>query len=391
MEESIRTNSWFPRGICNSLEVLDESPPGFKGWNLATTWGSFNAYEIVDLSIALNEGKSWGKVPETFEIINQDSCSFELDSKGDFWRAEHLPFTDGLPDREFLRELSEAPCGGIRFKGQDLLLFWKGKKPGIPLTKALAEDSEAAAEALGDFLGECATAAMQKVSLNNDERVWNDRLKEMEDRLSTNTLWRAPHSPDTRGTSTFRHLRPEHITISNGKLNFSGVWGGLESQILGMSPRRPAIADLGAAFALIHEHCPKENRDQALRSAGLVWSKKAPKRLSSRRALDAHLGGLHIWVYEAMLNRLCISRALGEEDPSFISHHLQQVGTMQAGMFQARSWSALALMSFSTAVLVPTAWVWGYVSASQILLAPVFLFAGLWFREVYRSKAPSCW
>lgn len=391
MEENIRVQSWFPRGICISLEALEESPPGFKGWKLATSWGSFDAFELADLSFALAEGKTWGEVPDTFNIENRDGCSLELGSEGEFWRAEHLPFTDGLPDREFLRELSDAPCGGIRFKGQDVLLFWKGKKSGIPLTKALADNPEATAEALGDFLGECATAAMQKVSLNNDERVWNDRLKMMEDRLSTNTLWRAPHSPDTRGTATFRHLRPEHITISDGKLNLVGVWGGLESQILGMSARRPAIADLGAAFAMIHEYCPQENRVQALRSAGLAWSKKAPKRLSSRRALDAHLGGLHIWVYEAMLNRLCTSRALGEEDPSFISHHLQQVGTIQAGMFQARTWSAMALMSFSTAVLVPTAWAWGFVSASQILLAPVFLFAGLWFREVYRSKAPPCW
>lgn len=391
MEEAIRSQPWFPKGICKSIESHEKSPPGFRAWKLASSWGSFDAFELVDLSLAVAEGESWGKVPNSFNIEIQNGCSYSLNSKGKFWRAEHLPYTDDLPDREFLRELSDSPCGGIRFNGRDLLYFWKGETSGITLSEALKNEPISTAKVIGNFLGECATAAMQKVSLNNDERVWNDRLKEMEDRLSTKTLWRAPHSPDTRGTATFRHLRPQHITISDGKLNFSGIWGGLESQILGMSSRRPAIADLGAAFALIHEYCPEKDKAKAMRSAGLAWAASAPPKLSSRRALDAHLGGIHIWVYEAMLNRLSVARALGEDDPIFISNHLKEVSSIQARMFHARSWSALALMSFSATILVPTAWVWGYVSASQLFLSPIFLFAGLWFREIYRGKAPSAW
>ena len=391
MEEAIRNAVWFPSGIATGLESIEVAPDGFSGWRLSTSWGTFDVLHMDDFDWSSIEGEVWGQIPKNAQVSQSEGTSFQLSAKDGDWRAEHLPFGNALEGVEVMGDLIEMPCGGLRFEGQDVLFFWRGEKKGQPLSKALVDDPVATCKALGEKLGEIATMAMQKSSSANEERIWNDRLKKMEDRLKTNTLWRASHSPETRGTLTLRHLRPEHIRVVEGGIVLGGIWGGLESVLLEMSQKRPAISDLGAAFTLVHEFCPQNQRHEALRILGESWVSEAPESISSRRALDGHRGGLHIWVYETMLNRMMMARAMDEEETRFVDRWLAQVSTIQAAMFQARSWSALALMCFSASVLVPLAWLWGYMSWAQMVQVPAFLGAGFLLHRMYRARAPSPW
>ncbi len=391
MEEAIRNAAWFPSGIATGLESIEVVLDGFSRWRLSTSWGTFDILHMEDFDWGSIEGEVWGEVPKSARVSHSEGTSFQLLAEDGDWRAEHLPFGNALEGVEVLGDLIEMPCGGLRFEGRDVLLFWRGKEEGEALSKALAEDPIATCKVLGSHLGKVATAAMDKSSTGNEERAWNDRLKKMEDRLKTNTLWRAPHSPETRGTLTLRHLRPEHIRVVEGRLVLGGIWGGLESMLLKMSQKRPAISDLGAVFTLAHEFCPQNQRQEALRTLGESWVSTAPESISNRRALDGHRGGLHIWVYEAMLNRMMMARAMNEDGPRFVVRWLAQVSTIQAAMFQARSWSALALMCFLSSALVPFAWLWGYLSTNEMILSPVFLVAGMMLRRMYRGRAPSPW
>ena len=371
-EQEVRKASWFPAGIATEVNPIDSAPQGFSAWRISTAWMTFDALHLEDLDAALG-GSTWGEVPVKERL-----------------RFVHLPVDSPIEGVEHLPV--EMPCGGLKHEGRDLLLFYPRQSEGKSFVEALADEPVSACWALGCKLGELATAGMAKVSTSNEEQVWNERLKKMEDRLKTNTLWRAPHCSDTRGTITLRHLRIEHIRISKKhgvSIEYTG--GGPESVLLEMSLRRPAISDLGAAFVLLHEHCPEQYREQCFAALGQGWSSCAPSSLSSAAALDAHRGGLHIWIYEAMLNRLALSRLRGEDDPPFISRLMADVSTIQAKMFHARSWSALALLCFLTGASLPIAFLWGYISTIELVLTPVFLFAGYLLKRLYRSKAPVPW
>ncbi len=367
-EKEVRSTEWFPSGIATEVTSLDDAPNGFSAWRISTSWGTFDALHLEDSEAAL-KGDIWGILPEKRRII-------------------HLPFNSKIENSQQLPQ--EKPCGGIKYQDRDLLLFFEGESRGHSLLSGFQESPIETASALGTSLGKSAALMMQKVSMNNDQENWNARLKVIEDRLKTETLWRASHAPETRGSITYRHLRPEHIRIENGEIIFEGVWGGIESVILEMTDYRPAISDLGAAIALLYEYC-RDSFDDALHALLASWRSHAPASLHNKRAVDAHRGGLHIWVYEAMLNRMLMARAMGDKEPLFVRKYLGEVSHLQAGMFRARSWSALSLLCYASGGVVLGAYLWDYLSSSNLLLFPAFLLGGWWFERMYRNQAPSYW
>jgi hypothetical protein len=82
---------------------------------------------------------------------------------------------------------------------------------------------------------------------------------------------------------------------------------------------------------------------------------------------------------------------MGDKEPLFVRKYLGEVSHLQAGMFRARSWSALSLLCYASGGIVLGAYLWDYLSSSNLLLFPAFLLGGWWFERMYRNQAPSYW
>ena len=74
------------------------------------------------------------------------------------------------------------PIGGMLLNGKDAVVVYPAGK--------LTEPSP---EWLGQTLGNI-QSMLAPMSSPNDQKRWNQRLKDLEDELKPNTLWRAPHS-----------------------------------------------------------------------------------------------------------------------------------------------------------------------------------------------------
>ena len=72
-----------------------------------------------------------------------------------------------------------------------------------------AELTETSPEWLGQTLGDIQNK-LAPFSSPNDQKRWNQRLKDLEDELKPNTLWRAPHASTTVGIPSVR-IHPNWI------------------------------------------------------------------------------------------------------------------------------------------------------------------------------------
>ena len=115
----------------------------------------------------------------------------------------------------------------------------------------------------------------------NDERKWNSRLKELEERVQSNTLWRAPHTQGTVGTITHRNFRIESVILDEELIDY--CHDGPFNSILPKSRDYPGVRDLAAAYRSLASLCDmkKVSQDNELllrKSLFEGWKSTAPKR-----------------------------------------------------------------------------------------------------------------
>ncbi len=249
---------------------------------------------------------------------------------------------------------------------------------------------EQAGERLGQIHASISTLKRERP----DERLWNNRLKSLEQWTVSNTLWRAPH---TLYTHTTLDLGP--ITLDSMSWSSDGpgmVRPALHHPAYGAfgKVRRPAIASLASMLLDLEAQLElfdmsNERRVMAKSRFLAGWCRYAPMAWGSKSSFDAHKGGIAIWLYEfALLDRwLSLDGMPGRKGWS--SHWLRGISAIQRRMFNNRTFAAGALIGRWAAPLSILAYFWVPISLWQSALG--VLGAGvIWAvsNTIYRLRAP---
>ncbi len=197
---------WWPIGI---VQGHDDS-------SITTSWGTREmSIPEVDVEWWNSRENTWGEWPEikSVELIKEDRRGMWYDI-GDFV-ALVIPIPTGKHASRLARNPRlkadfsshlQLPIAGLDLKSGDHVLVYPNEEPD---------------EVSGERLVALHKTVIEKGwSTPNDEVHWNQRLKVVEDRLKTNTLWRAPHDVATIGMPRIdlQGMRPIPIPLTDSLL-----------------------------------------------------------------------------------------------------------------------------------------------------------------------------
>ena len=386
--------SHLMRGLRFRLNLLEpkESLSTIEGWIEAT-----------------DDLEAWGELPNEITNIEMKSTDrgpiYNITAENGNWLAEIQPWGGSKirPRSRIAPEGSDVPCGGYQFEEADLILIRRQHPSNVFANSVLVDhlerdDLDSATTLIhrcGSKLGEYHSLAEKEWTNPPDQRRWNERFGEIEQRLKAASLWRAPF---TRGAPA---------TLSLGDVRFSMFSEDKEGKmILRLGPSRlanglietnldlPGIRDLAS---LLHDlsrlYYDTESTLQLsqLRSALISgWCSTAPPKWCSNRSLSAHTGGLVIWEYEqALLDVVeAVSHQSGRPEPAVTL--IEKVPVLQKSLFSSRiisaaSWIFLVLGSLSL-------YQWINLAIDDTIffpLSPIVLFStSFFFRHRYQSAAP---
>ena len=190
---------WWPVGIVT----------GYDGKSISTRWGPLSLHwdeAILSPEWWKEQSDFWGRWPQvgTVELIEEDEYGLWL-NLGDYI-AQVIPIPTGnhvsrlVQNKKLnqaVKEFMSLPIAGINRDGDLVLIFQKDIKEF-------------------DLIGLHKSLIANGFSTPNDELNWNSRLKKVEDKLKTKTLWRAPHHRNTLGMPRINivNSRPSPIPLS---------------------------------------------------------------------------------------------------------------------------------------------------------------------------------
>lgn len=416
----IVAESWYPSGIATGLASIEGGPSGFATYRLSTRWGSFDLLAPLGSptdgdwwsQITSDEGW-WGEIPD---LTNCEISPLSgIPSIGDGWAWSVKLRGEGGGELEIRclpadehgngRALAELDCpyllsalGGLQYAGQDVLIITPAPR-GVSAVEAITElvatkdaaGLNALAEQIGTSLGGFAAAAGAVQHLPFTQRIWNDRLKQIEGWTKAKTLWRAPHAPESNGTLTHRNMGLPIIHIEGNDIRFSGCYDGVVNAILKPAKTNPALRDVAALFTSLGQHLASlsaEHYEEGMRAAILAgWSSSAPPRWSARRALDTHLGGIAIWEYEQHLEALAWAQVTDGKVPAYSQNCLNRVSRLQAEMFVNRIWSVAGLAAFVVGAWFSFSFLFSGHNPYDLVVAIPATLAGWLFKSRYHSSA----
>ncbi len=411
---------WFPSGIAQSFEpAADNVPEGFEAWRLHTKfsshlfiWPSGNPNKIEWWRRAIpvgSGGKRWGD-PPVFDggkiepLISENCPLYQLTEKSG---REVIIALLPMDEKGVVRNLSELNSshlnpafGGIQVGKQDLILFFS-KLDGTTADKLLKvafekgdqQEAQEICKSIGMVLGRFHCDALGSKSLPNDERQWNGRLKQLEERVQSNTLWRAPHSSSTLATITHRNFGLNSVRFIEDELSIDCSNIRVICAVFPPSRDFPALRDLASAYRSLAEICDINQIDQEqeilLRESIFEgWLLSAPKLITSHNALSSYRGGVPIWEYEQVLEEVAYSQASGNPISKRTKWWLEHVNRIQTQMYHSRTFAALSMISGVCAFFAPFS---GHLIESlsdRLALSFALILSSIGFRWIYRRRAP---
>jgi len=300
---------WWPKGI-----AID-----YDSTSIATKWGDAPLHwdeEIFTIEWWNNQSPSWGEWPQIEEI------NLEKEDDRGLWfdLGTHSALVVPIPTgkhvsrlvrnpklRQAVEDYIELPISGLDKDG-DHVLIWE-KSPRKEITGERLANLHLSLEKF-DF-----------TTPNNHPR-WNGRLKTVEDRLKTSTLWRAPHS---------------HLTLGIPRIELEGI--------------RPVPLPLSEFLLCSSEYLPMLR--QAVKYGVVKEWKSNVSKFGSKEVLRTSTGGVAHMKYDIMLLKKAQSVAFQLEDKD-IDSYLSTVDRIQAKLGIMR----LGLMGvpFSIIGLISTWW-----------------------------------
>ena len=415
---------WFPRGAVSTNPVPSEhAPVGFSSFEVPFSWTTTvmlwpNA-GLPNLEVLQTWSESedlWGDVTCLRSATSLDWASGSLGPIGKMdcgrdgiWRVEILPFDYDGHGRRLSEHIGSNPYvaqGGLQWRGRDVLLFWRdlGAWPSAAdVLESLIEsekldDARILIEECGRALGRFHLSTVEVADSTKVAKRWNERLKVLEERTKSSTLWRAPHGRRTVGTLTHRNFSLRNIVVLNdihSKPNLEDVHilfpgDGVYGALIPLEHRAPALQDLAAGYRSIEriEGGTSGMRIELRRCFLDGWRSTAPPRWASDDALDSHKGGVPIWEYEQVLKEVLYAHAFDDEIDPRTHWFLNHVDRIQAGMFRARTIAAGALTCTALLGFGIYAGVTELLEWSDSIPLMLCGLAVPPLRQLYRSLAP---
>jgi len=350
----------------------------------------------------------WGDVPDpnSLEIISQSSNErgtlVKIQSSEVEWLAEFLPWgSDNKIESRVINSHSsiDKPCGGYKWKEQDIILLRKIKNyasnsNNLLMTAFKEADVELANSILynsGKSLGFYHSSVESIRETPMDQKRWNERLLNLEEKLRANTIWRAPFSRKATCMLSLGDIRFTDILISDNNDYFVRISpprlaDGLYKPVCEF----PAIRDLSCLIQdlgrLFHESKSSLNITDLRKSLIDGWINTAPSSWSSSDVFYTHKGGLAIWEYEQSLLDVLESTANQSGAPSPAVQIISNVIPFQKSMYNSRTIAALSFicvfLGISTVINNPP------TSFTDTIIPSFCIILGYLFQIFYRSLSP---
>ncbi|CAI8333433.1 MAG: Uncharacterised protein [Candidatus Poseidoniaceae archaeon] len=378
---------WWPQGI-----AISPSDEARETGQLDTKWGAVSCWDVQaclqsDWWNSQKDG-SWGILddinPSTIEVVRTDEnrTLFALD-------ALYIALAYSIPtsnrtsslyqNKDIYSRLQSTnihlPIGGMLLDGKDALVVF----PAGKLT-------ESSPEWLGQTLGNIQNM-LAPLSSPNDQKRWNQRLKDLEDELKPNTLWRAPHASATKGIPAVR-IHPNYIVEVEGEHCALPLNQTASEALLCGTERLPGIAEFIHLEGRVVEE--KGYKPEQIDVLFENWKRCVPASWTSRKALSTVLGGAWIWRYYDVLVVTAESVLYGNE-PRYKSSQkwLKDVSRLQAHLGVLRVWKSGVWVGITTMVVAYYAWQLETLSStSSVGLAVLGSIISIGSNFLYWKKDP---
>lgn len=378
---------WWPQGI--ALPSMNEA---IEAGHLETKWGAVSCWDVQECLQSewwtSPKNGSWGVLkdvnPSTIEVVQRDGnrTLLLLDSLY-FALAYSIPTSNRTSTLHQNKDINSRlqstnlhlPIGGMLLNGKDaLVVFTAGKL------------TESSPEWLGQTLGEIHNM-LAPLASPNDQKRWNQRLKDLEDELKPNTLWRAPHTSATKGIPSVR-IHPNYIVEVEGEHRALPLNQTVSETLLCGTERLPGIAEfIQLEGRLVEEKGYKPEQIEVLFES---WKRSVPTSWTSRKALSTVLGGAWIWRYYDVLVVTAESVLYGDE-PRYESSQkwLKDVSRLQAHLGVLRVWKSGVWVGISTMIVAYYAWqLENLTTTNSIGLAALGAIISIGSNLLYWKKDP---
>ena len=389
MEEPV----WWPSGIAQ--QSMDEA---MEAGELRTSFGRLQMWDFSEVQSVSwwrappGNGVQWGQWPEEVdhvELVTEDRYGLVL-RIDDAYVARVSPFMVGEdtsrlaryePWKEALEPLSIIlPVGGWVAGEHDRVLIYPLHSSATP-SKEMTQITSLAAS-IGQLHG-----ALMPFHTPNTERLWNERLKAMEDVLKPHTLWRAPHTQATVGLPPL-HLDLNHLVNDDESMRWVALPRSISDHLVCRPERLPSLATL---MRIERQWAQQTPLDEDQRKALLdSWSNQAPASWSKGKALSTALGGAWVWRYNAVLEHLLEARTYGDQVLEQDSlDWLGEVSRLQARLGTLRMWKSGFWVGLTGLLVAYFGNDWGTFTSMQAgLLAAGSIAFAVVTNRMYWAKDP---
>ena len=382
------------RGMRFRIELLEpeESISTLEGWQKTT-----------------EELTEWGEVPRNIQSIELKASNrgpiMELNAEDGLWLAEIQPW--GGPNLRSRSRIApddfDVPCGGYLHEDHELILLRRKREFSTNASDVLLDhlqrnDADSAQTLLhrcGAALGRYHLAAESEWTNPPDQKRWNERFHEIEARLKTASLWRAPFTRGAPATLDLGEVRLSQFFESNsGSMGIRVGPSPLAHGLLQTDLDLPAIRDLASLLqdiSRIHYKTTSEIELSILRKSAIEgWSSTAPASWCSKRSFSAHTGGVVIWEYEQSLLDVveAVSNQSGAPEPAVTL--IDKVPKLQKQLFNARIFSASWIICSIFGMMGVFDWAKLWLNGSLLIpsVPLVLLVFAYVFRRQYHAAAP---
>jgi len=356
------------------------------------------------------ELQAWGEVPEEISAISVEATArgpiFHIEADDGTWLAEVLPWGSAniRPRARIAPESFCVPSGGYLYEDSDLILLRRDDGSEALDASAVLNDhlqradldtAQALLHRCGAALGRYHAAAEKEWTNPPDQKRWNERFAELETRLKTASLWRAPFTRGAPATLDLGDVR--FAMFAESKSGEIGIRIGPSRPAYGLIETKfdlPAIRDLASLMMdLSRVHLASQTTLELtpLRAALIEgWSSTAPPSWCSSRSFSAHTGGVVIWEYEqALLDVVeAVSHQSGRPEPAVTL--VEKVPNLQKSLFNARILSAISWMLAILGGIGGSNWLKLALEGEVLFPSyPLLLLLVSWLlRQRYHAAAP---
>ena len=385
--------AWWPIGI-----ALSSSSEAFADGQLRTSYGRTVLWDFHPFltpegwSADQDEGIFWGDWPTEVETVKtvsiSQNCLVLLLNENLIAHIQPAHIGDDVSrlsrydpwQKALNRQTLLLPTGGWSVDGNDRILLYPNHSPSS------ADEDDSVVLNLIEKLGSL-HSSLEPFSTPNTERLWNDRLKAIEDSLKTKTMWRAPHASSTVGLPRI-HLSLDSVVEVDGKRMFLPLSRSLSEHLLCESDRLPSLASL---MILEQQWSRKVGLTEQQRQTVLeTWARSVPLAWSSRQALSTVRGGAWVWRYHATVLELAQAKAFADETTvKACEQWLQEVSRLQAHLGTLRMWKSGQWAGITGLVVSFFSWKLATLTFNQsLLLAGLSIAVGLTTNVIYHFKDP---